>query len=218
MKIFLDTANREVIKKHLATGLIDGITTNPTHLSKEGPNTKEVLLAICTMVTGPVSIEVVEKAPDAVYRQAHEISKLAGNVVVKIPFAEMYLPVIKRLVEEGVLLNITLIFSPLQALMVAKLGVAFISPFAGRIDDTGACGMELIEELVSLKDIYEFESQILAASLRSVVHWKQAALAGANIATLPPTVFEQAMVHPLTQKGIELFDADWKKLGKETLL
>ena len=218
MKIFLDTSNRDVIKKWLPTGLVDGITTNPTNLSKEGSDTKQVLTDICAMVPGPVSIEVVEKAPEAVYAQAKQIAALAPNVVVKIPCLPEYLPVIKKLVSEKVKLNITLVFSETQALVMAKLGVAYISPFIGRWDDIGVEGMELIQNLVDIKNSYDFESQILAASIRTVQQWKLSALAGADVATLPPAVFEQGLKHPLTDRGVELFDNDWKKLGKVSLL
>ena len=188
MKLFLDSANRKEIEKYLATGLVDGVTTNPSLLSAQGQNTKEVILDILRMVPGDVSIEVVEKAPDAVYTQAHQIAKLGDNAVVKIPFAFEYLPVIAKLVGDGVKLNITLVFNLLQALMVAKLGVTYISPFIGRLDDIGADGMVLIEDLVTLKDQYDFPVEILAASIRHVMHWERAALLGADVATVPPAI------------------------------
>lgn len=218
MKIFLDSADRKLIEKYLATGLIDGVTTNPSLLSSQGQNTKEVILDILRMVPGDVSIEVVEKSPEAVYAQAHQIAKLGDNAIVKIPFAFEYLPTIAKLVEDGVQLNITLVFSALQALMVAKLGVAYISPFIGRLDDIGSDGMVLIEDLVTLKQQYEFPSQILAASIRHVMHWERAALLGADVATVPPALIEAACHHPLTDLGIKKFDQDWQKLGKQSLL
>lgn len=214
MKIFLDTANRELIKKLLPTGLVDGITTNPSHLSKEGSDTKQVLRDICAMVQGPVSIEVVEKTPDAVLAQARDIAQFAPNVVVKIPCAAQYFPVIKTLVEEGIKINVTLVFTPLQALFVSKLGVEMISPFLGRWDDIGVDGMEVLDQVIRVRDLYGFSSQILAASIRSVMQWQTVAQTGADIVTLPPVVFEQGLKHPLTDRGMELFDADWKKLGK----
>jgi transaldolase len=217
MKIFLDTANRELIKKWLPTGLIDGVTTNPSLMSKEGNDTKAVLRDICDMVKGPVSIEVIEKKPEAVYEQAKEIAKFAPNVVVKIPCLPEYMPVIHRLVQEDVKINVTLVFSEIQALLVAKLGVAYISPFVGRLDDIGTEGPNLIDNLVIIKQNYEFSSQILAASIRTVYHWQRAALAGVDVVTLPPAVLEQGMKHPLTDRGVELFDNDWKKLNKPTL-
>ncbi len=218
MKIFLDSADRKLIEKYLSTGLIDGVTTNPSLLSAQGQNTKEVILDILRMVPGDVSIEVVEKSPDAVYEQAHQIAKLGDNAIVKIPFAFEYLPIIAKLVEDGVQLNITLVFSALQALMVAKLGVTYISPFVGRLDDIGSDGMVLIEDLVTLKQQYEFPSQILAASIRHVMHWERAALLGADVATVPPALIEAACHHPLTELGIKKFDQDWQKLGKQSLL
>ncbi len=218
MKIFLDSADRKLIEKYLSTGLIDGVTTNPSLLSAQGQNTKEVILDILRMVPGDVSIEVVEKSPDAVYEQAHQIAKLGDNAIVKIPFAFEYLPTIAKLVEDGVQLNITLVFSALQALMVAKLGVTYISPFVGRLDDIGSDGMVLIEDLVTLKQQYEFPSQILAASIRHVMHWERAALLGADVATVPPALIEAACHHPLTELGIKKFDQDWQKLGKQSLL
>jgi len=218
MKLFLDTANRELIKKWLPTGLVDGVTTNPSLLSKEGESTKEVLLDICNMVEGDVSIEVVEKEPEAVYKQAIQISKLAKNVVVKIPFAPQYLPVINKLVKEGVKINATLIFSLTQALLVAKMGVKYISPFVGRWDDIDIDGMELVENLVTMKYNYDFKSEILVASIRNVIHLQRSILIGADIATIPPTLLDKVMNHPLTVEGIEKFDSDWQKLNKKTLL
>ncbi|MCK4265114.1 fructose-6-phosphate aldolase [Candidatus Babeliales bacterium] len=218
MKLFLDTANRELIKEWVKTGLIDGITTNPSLLSKEGPNTKAVLLDICNMVPGDVSIEVVKKEPEAVYKQAHQIASLASNVVVKIPFKKEYLPVIKRLVSDGISINATLIFSVIQALLVAKLGVKYISPFIGRWDDIDIDGLTLIEEIRQMLDNYGYESELLAASIRHMIHLHHSALLGADVATIPPNIFDKLMEHPLTVQGIEKFDSDWKKLGKEDLI
>ena len=219
MKLFLDTADRELIKQWMPTGLIDGITTNPTHLSKEGSDSKRVLLDICQMVKdGDVSIEVVEKTPEAVYKQAREIAALAPNVVVKIPCVKEYLPVIHRLVNEGIRLNITLVFSVAQVLLMAKLNVAYISPFVGRIEDVGYDGLDLIEQAVEIVRDYDFESEILAASLRSVHHVQQAVYYGADVATVPPSLLDTIMNHPLTEKGLKKFDEDWAKLGKINLL
>lgn len=218
MKLFLDTANRDMIKKWVSTGVIDGVTTNPSLLSKEGTDTKKVLLDICNMVQGDVSIEVVKKDPEAVYKQAKEIAAIANNVVVKIPFAYEYLPIIKRLTNEEVKINVTLIFSLLQALLVAKLNVTYISPFIGRWDDIDVNGVELIGKLVNMVEQYGFVSQILAASIRHLMHWHEVLLVGADVATVPPKLLEQLMHHPLTEQGIKKFDDDWKKLGKEELL
>ena len=217
MKLFLDTANRDLIKKWIPTGLVDGVTTNPSLLLKEGSNTKEVLLDICKMVEGDVSIEVVEKSPEAVFKQAIEISKIAKNVVVKIPFQENYLPVIHKLVQEGVKINVTLIFSLIQSVLVAKLGVKYISPFIGRWDDIDIDGMDILENIIIAKQNYDFESEILAASIRHVMHLQKAIMLGVDIATIPPTLLEKVMVHPLTIEGISKFDSDWAKLGKKNL-
>ncbi len=214
MKLFLDTANKELIKQWIPTGVIDGVTTNPSLLALESGNIKSILLDICNMVNGDVSIEVVEKTPEGVYQQAKEISSLAKNVVVKIPFAQEYLPVISKLTKENIKINVTLIFSLTQALLVSKLGVKYISPFIGRWDDIDVNGMNLIEDLVIMKQNYGFKSEILAASIRNVIHLQDSILAGADVATIPPTLLDKVFKHPLTLQGIEKFDSDWKKLGK----
>ena len=217
MKLFLDTANIELIKQWIPTGVIDGVTTNPSLLAKETGNIKENLLEICNLVDGDVSIEVVEKDPEKVYQQALQISALAKNVVVKIPFAKEYLPIISRLCKEGIKINVTLIFSITQALLVSKLGVTYISPFIGRWDDIDIDGMNLIEDLVVMKENYGFKSEILAASIRNVIHLQKSIFAGADVATIPPTLLDKLFKHPLTLQGIEKFDSDWKKLGKTSL-
>ena len=217
MKLFLDTANRELIKKWIPTNLVDGVTTNPSLLSKEGNNPKEVLLDICKMVKGDVSIEVVKKEPEQVYKQAKEISALAKNVVVKIPFKFEYLPVISKLVQEKISINVTLIFSVIQATLVAKLGVRYISPFLGRWDDIDIPGLEQVEKMMLVKRNYNFKSEILAASIRNPIHMRKALFWGIDVITIPPTLLDKVMNHPLTKEGIEKFDADWKKLGKKDL-
>jgi transaldolase len=214
MKIFLDTANLENIKKWMATGLVDGITTNPSHLSKEGGDTKKLILDICnTVKNGPVSVEVTETEPDAVYAQAREIAKIASNVVVKIPCHRDYYPVIKRLVDDGVPLNITLVFTVVQGLMMCKLGVRYISPFVGRWDDIDVDGSQVLYEMRAVIDQYDFSTQILAASLRHVRHLHEALLAGADIATVPVDVLSKATENLLTDQGMAKFNADWQKLG-----
>lgn len=214
MKIFLDTADTESIKKWSTTGLIDGVTTNPTLLSKEGGDPKKRVLDICALLpNGDVSIEVTQKEPQAVYKQAKIISELSKNVVVKIPCHKSYYAVINKLVKEGVQLNITLVFTLLQSLMMAKLGVKYISPFVGRWDDIDVPGTHVLEELRLMIDTYKFETQVLAASLRNVRHFHDAVLSGADVATLPLPVFEKSLMHPLTDKGMVKFDADWQKLG-----
>jgi transaldolase len=214
MKIFLDTANTELIKKWAQTGLIDGVTTNPTHLSNAGKNPTQQVLAICSMLPlGVISVEVVETEPDKVYAQAHAIAALAKNIAVKIPCHPQYYATIKRLVDEGITLNITLVFSLAQGLMMAKLGVHYISPFIGRLDDNGSNGIELVQQLRNMLDWYSFDTQLLAASIRDVHHLESVIQAGADIATVPVTVFEDSLNHPLTDKGMAQFLADWQKLN-----
>lgn len=214
MKIFLDTANLSAIENAKKTGLIDGITTNPTHLSKEGGDSLDLLKKICAlMAPADVSIEVTEKEPDKIYQQAQKISLIAPNVVVKIPCTIEYAPIIKKLVEEGIAINMTLLFSANQGLLMAKLGVKYISPYVGRLDDIESNGIKLIYDLKKILSNYNFKTQLLAASLRTPVHFHEAALAGADCATIPPLLFETLLTHPLTTKGIGLFDEDWQKLG-----
>lgn len=214
MKIFLDTANIEAIKKWKTTGLLDGVTTNPSHLFKEGGNPVDVVKKICDLLPdGDISVEVTEHEPEAVYKQALEISRLAPNVVVKIPCHSQYFQVIKQLVDEGVQINITLLFSVVQALFAAKLGVKYISTIIGRLDDIDVDGMKLLQDSVDMIDLYEFKSQILAASLRSVNYIHEAVNAGAHAITIPVNIFEKAIDHPITLQGMKKFDADWQKLG-----
>lgn len=214
MKIFLDTANIELIKQWAHTGVIDGVTTNPTHLSKEGGNPTQTVLAICDILPlGIISIEVVETDPQSVYMQARKIASLSDNIAVKIPCHAQYYSIIKKLVEEGITLNITLVFSLTQGLMMAKLGVDYISPFIGRLDDKGSDGIELVRQLRHMLDWYGFETQLLAASIRDTQHLERVIIAGADIATVPIAVFEQSLTHPLTDIGMEQFLADWKKLN-----
>lgn len=216
MKIFLDTANIDAIRKHLSTGLIDGITTNPTHLSKESGDIKKHILTICDLLPeGQISVEITEHEPQAVYAQAKKIAALAKNVVVKIPCHELYYSTIKKLVDENVPINITLVFSLAQAFMMSKLGVQMISPFLGRLDDNqgAGSGIQLLEHIRHMLDNNGFETELLAASIRSVSHFEQAILAGADIVTLPIDVLEKAMEHPLTDQGMAKFNVDWQKLG-----
>jgi len=215
MKLFLDTANLEFIKKWAKTGLINGITTNPTHLAKEGGDPTQKVKDICKAIKsyGDVSVEVTETEPKAVYKQAYEIAKLASNVVVKIPCACEYYDVIRRLVKDGIKINATLVFSLEQSLFMAKLGVQYISPFVGRLDDIGTDGLQLVKEIRTMLNLYDYESQLLAASLRGVSNVHSVMLAGADIATVPVNVFEKMMNHPLTEIGMKKFNTDWSKLG-----
>jgi transaldolase len=214
MKIFLDTANIDSIKKWLSTGLIDGVTTNPSLLSKESGDVKKRILEICDLLPdGQISVEITEKDPQAAYKQAKTIASLHKNILVKVPCHASYYPMIKKLVDEGVQLNITLVFSMVQGMMMSKMGVAMISPFVGRLDDIDIDGVDVLFQMREMMNEYNFETQILAASLRSVRHLHSAIVAGADIATIPLDIFEKAIEHPLTNQGIEKFDADWKKLG-----
>lgn len=214
MKIFLDTANSDDIKKYNNYGIIDGVTTNPTHLYKAGKNPTEAVKEIMQILkNGSISVEVTEENPDAVYQQAKKIAQLGPNIVVKVPCHQKYYQVIHALVEEGVPLNITLVFSLLQSLMMCKLGVRYISPFVGRLDDIDTDGSGLLHDLRHMIDTYQYKTQILAASIRSVSDFHQAVMAGADVITLPVEVLDKAMHHPLTDKGMALFLDDWHKLG-----
>lgn len=215
MKIFLDTANLQDITKWYKTGIIDGVTTNPTHLSKEGGDTKQLIKDICKVVkTGAVSVEVTETEPEKVYAQAKEIAKIANNIVVKIPCHKDYYEIIKKLVQENIPLNITLVFTPLQGLFMCKLGVQYISPFVGRLNDIEQDGIELINDLRIIIDQYGFDkTEIIAASIRDINIFQETLLYGADIATVPAAVLELATKHELTDAGITKFLDDWKKLG-----
>ena len=213
MKIFLDTADVAAIKKLAQTGLIDGVTTNPSHLSKEGGDPKKVVQEICKLLPhGEISVEVTEEKPDAVYKQAKEIAKLSKNVLVKIPCHRDYYAVIDKLVKDRIPLNITLVFSLLQGLMMCKLGVKYISPFIGRWDDIDMEGSDLLYEMRFMIDEYGYKTGLLTASLRGVRHFHEAVLAGSDIVTIPLDVFEKATNHVLTDRGMEQFASDWKKL------
>lgn len=214
MKIFLDTAHLQTIKKYKDMGIIDGVTTNPTHLSKEGGDPKKLIENLCALFPeGDISVEVTQKKPEDVYKQAHAIADIAQNVTVKVPCHQDYYSIIKRLVDDGVRINVTLLFTLIQGLYMCKLGVRYISPFIGRLEDNDIPGIELIIQLREMVDIYGYDTQILAASIRSVEHMHDCILAGADVATVPESVLEKTLSHPLTDKGIALFDADWAKLG-----
>ncbi len=217
MQIFLDTTDVNVLKHAAETGLVDGVTTNPSLIAKSGRNMFEVIAEICDIVEGPVSAEAVSDDPKVLLAEGRKLSKIAPNVVVKLPLTRDGLIVCKALSEEGVKTNVTLCFSAVQALLAAKAGATFISPFIGRLDDMGFAGMDLIHEIRAVYDNYGFDTEVLAASIRTPDHVKEAALAGADCATIPPTVFEALIKHPLTDKGLELFAADWAKTGQSIL-
>jgi transaldolase len=212
MKIFIDTANLKEIREAQAMGILDGVTTNPSLLSKETGDPRDILKEICTIVNGPVSAEVVSTRFEEMVEEGRSLAKIANNIVVKVPIDLEGLKVIKKLSSEGIRINVTLIFSPTQALLAAKAGAAFVSPFIGRLDDIAIEGMDLIHQLVTIFDNYDIETEILAASIRHPVHVVQAAMAGADIATLPFNVLDKLLNHPLTDLGAERFRKDWEKV------
>lgn len=212
MKIFIDTANLKEIREAQAMGILDGVTTNPSLLSKETGDPRDILKEICTIVNGPVSAEVVSTRFEEMVEEGRSLAKIANNIVVKVPIDLEGLKVIKKLSSEGIRINVTLIFSPTQALLAAKAGAAFVSPFIGRLDDIATEGMDLIHQLVTIFDNYDIETEILAASIRHPVHVVQAAMAGADIATMPFNVLDKLLNHPLTDIGAERFRKDWEKI------
>ncbi|WP_282925525.1 fructose-6-phosphate aldolase [Helcococcus kunzii] len=215
MKFFVDTANLEEIKRINNLGLCDGVTTNPTLVSKEKRDFEEVIKEICSVVEGPVSAEVTGLKSEEMVKEAREIAKWADNIVVKIPMTEEGLKAINILSKEGIKTNCTLIFSAAQGLLAMKAGATYISPFLGRIDDMGESGRELIEDLRVIIDNYGFESEIIAASVRHIGHVEDAAIAGAHIATIPGTLFPKLWSHVLTDKGLHDFLNDWEKYKEE---
>ncbi|MBY9066331.1 fructose-6-phosphate aldolase [Hyphomonas sp. WL0036] len=213
MKFFVDTADTKDIADLAATGLIDGVTTNPSLIAKSGRPFAEVIAEICSLTDGPVSAEVVATDADGMIKEGKTLAKIAENVAVKLPLTWDGLKACRTLADEGIPVNVTLCFSANQALLAAKAGAAFISPFIGRLDDIHLDGMELIQEIRQIYDNYMFETEILAASIRSPNHVKLSALAGADVMTAPPSVIRSLVNHPLTDKGLEIFLADAKKAG-----
>jgi transaldolase len=217
MKFFVDTADVAEIRDVAATGLLDGVTTNPSLVAKSGRDFRDVIKEICSIVEGPVSAEVTALETDAMVAEGQSLAKIAGNVAVKVPLTWDGLKACRVLAQSGLKVNVTLCFNANQALLAAKAGAAFISPFIGRLDDAGQDGMELIEEIRHIYDNYDFNTEILAASIRTVNHVKYAALAGADVATVPVAIMKALVKHPLTDKGIDSFLADWKKTGQKIL-
>jgi transaldolase len=215
MKIFLDTANIESIKKYSDMGLVDGITTNPTLLSKEKGNPAEIMREIVKIVKGPVSLEVIGTTIEEMVNEAHGLKKYGQNVVVKIPMISDGLKVVKKLKEEGIQTNVTLIFSANQAILAAKAGAAYVSPFIGRLDDAGHEGMAIIREIVQIFKNYQFNTEVLVASIRHPLHVIEAGKIGAQVVTLPPDILGKMISHPLTDKGLSAFLSDWEKVKKE---
>lgn len=216
MKFFIDTANPGEIRKAYEMGVIDGVTTNPTLISKENRDFSSLIEEIRGIIQGlPISLEVISLKAEGMIEEARTLAKLGDNVVIKIPMTAEGLKAIKVLVAEGIKTNTTLVFSPTQALLSAKAGTTYVSPFIGRLDDISQTGMDLIEQIVTIFENYGFDSEVIVSSVRSPVHVLEAALIGAHVATIPYKVIEQLVQHPLTDIGIERFLADWKKVPKK---
>lgn len=214
MKIFLDTANFEEIKEAASWGILDGVTTNPTLLSKEKEDYKSLLKKICEVVEGPISAEVVSLDPEGMLKEAAELVKIGKNIVIKVPISTEGLKTIRMLSDKGIKTNCTLIFSPIQALLAAKAGASFVSPFVGRLDDASHIGMDIVGQIVTIFKNYDIPTEVLVASIRNPLHVVDAALMGADIATMPFKVLQQLVKHPLTDMGIKNFLADWEKVRK----
>lgn len=218
MKFFVDSADTAEIAELAETGLIDGVTTNPSLVAKSGRDFFEVIKEICGLTDGPVSAEVTALESDKMIEEGKKLREIADNVTIKVPLTWDGLKACKALSDEGTMVNVTLCFNANQALLAAKAGATFISPFIGRLDDIGLDGMELIEEIREIYDNYpDFKTEILAASIRSVNHVKQCALVGADVATVPGSVIKSLVKHPLTDKGLESFLSDWQKTGQKIL-
>jgi transaldolase len=215
MKFFLDTANVKEIQEAASLGLLDGVTTNPSLVAKEGRSFKEMLVEICNIVDGPISAEVVSLEADAMVKEGKELAKIHKNIVVKVPLIAEGLKATKRLAAEGIKVNVTLCFSPTQALLAAKAGAWCVSPFIGRLDDISSNGMELIRQILTIYRNYDYKTLVLVASVRHPQHVVEAALAGGHICTMPFTIFQQMVKHPLTDSGLKKFLADWEAQAKK---
>ena len=217
MKLFLDTANLDEIAALADTGLVDGVTTNPSLIAKSGRDMSATIAEICTMVDGPVSAEVTATDHDTMLAEGRKLAGIADNVAVKVPLTPAGLRTCKVLADDGVMVNVTLCFSPAQAMLAAKAGAKFISPFVGRLDDLGRDGMGLIEDIVTIYANYDYATEVLVASVRGVQHVMDAALIGADVATVPPSVVHAMYKHPMTDSGLSAFLADWEKTGQSIL-
>jgi transaldolase len=214
VKIFLDTANLKAINTYNEMGLVDGITTNPTLLAKEEQSPAELMREIVRIVKGPVSLEVIATETDEMLEEAHKLKKFGQNVIVKIPMTSNGMKAVRKLTEDGIDTNVTLIFSANQAILAAKAGASYVSPFIGRLDDIGSEGMILIKEITEIFRNYQFRTQVLVASIRHPVHVIEAGRIGADIVTIPPEILAKMLAHPLTDKGLALFLSDWEKAKK----
>ena len=215
MKFFIDTANVKEIREAASLGVVDGVTTNPSLIAKEGRDFKQVLAEICSIVDGPISAEAVSLKAEEMVAEGVELAKIHKNIVVKLPMTKDGLKATKVLAGQGIKVNMTLVFSPSQALLAAKVGASYASPFVGRLDDISHYGMDLVRQIIAIYDNYGFATEVIVASVRNPLHVVDAALAGAHIATIPFSVIDQLVKHPLTDSGIEKFLADWKKLEKK---
>jgi transaldolase len=215
MKFFLDTANVKEIQEAASLGLLDGVTTNPSLVAKEGRSFKEMLVEICNIVDGPISAEVVSLESDAMVKEGKDLAKIHKNIVVKVPLIAEGLKATKKLAAEGIKVNVTLCFSPTQALLAAKAGAWCVSPFIGRLDDISSNGMELIRQILTIYRNYDYKTQVLVASVRHPQHVVEAALAGGHICTMPFSIFQQMVKHPLTDSGLKKFLADWEAQAKK---
>ena len=214
MKIFLDTANLKAINTYNDMGLVDGITTNPTLLAKEDQYPAELMREIVKIVKGPVSLEVIATETDEMLEEAHKLKKFGQNVIVKIPMTANGMKAVRKLKEDGINTNVTLVFSSNQAILAAKAGASYVSPFIGRLDDIGNEGMILIKEIMQIFRNYQFKAEVLVASIRHPIHVIEAGMIGADIVTLPPEILGKMLAHPLTDKGLALFLSDWEKAKK----
>ena len=211
MKFFIDTANINEIKEANDMGMVDGVTTNPSLIAKEGRDFEEIIKEICEIVDGPISAEVVSTDTEGMVEEARKLSKIHNNIVVKIPMLVDGLKATRKLSEEGIKTNVTLVFSPLQALMAAKAGATYVSPFIGRLDDISQEGLLLVEQIVEIYSNYAFDTEIIVASIRNPIHVLESALMGADIATIPFNVLSKLAAHPLTDKGLKAFLDDWNR-------
>ncbi|MCK9275344.1 MAG: fructose-6-phosphate aldolase [Syntrophales bacterium] len=217
MKFFLDTGNIEEIKEGLAMGMVDGVTTNPSLIAKENMDFDTVVNKILEFVKGPVSLEVIQEDADGMVKEGKKLASIASNVVVKIPLTVEGLKATKELSDSGIKVNQTLVFSPLQALLAAKAGASYISPFIGRLDDIAHYGMDLVEQILTIRDNYDFQCEVLVASVRNPLHVLDAAMMGADVATIPFSVMKQLANHPLTDAGVKKFLADWERVPKNRI-
>jgi transaldolase len=213
MKFFIDTANVDEIRDAKNMGMADGVTTNPTLIAREGRDFREIINEICEIVDGPISAEVISLEADGMVREARDLAAIHPNIVVKIPMTIDGMKAVRTLSSEGIGTNVTLVFSPLQALMAAKAGATYVSPFVGRLDDLSQDGMNLVEQILTMYTNYGFETEVIVASVRNPLHVLSAAMMGAHIATIPFKVLDKLAAHPMTDKGIEAFLADWNKSG-----